>query len=553
MIGVFGDKLAERLDGGVLLTFCPLPVGEKDHGAAGGLGIGVFRDDGLECSEISSLVQGGTGGFLAAFLDSAINDKRGGPDGNEDGKNDEILLIAIEKLLEGIRALGDFCEWHWGFWGICGHDVEGAILRRPDQSGDCAEINAEVWNGIDFHQLLISAGVFHGHSEEGSIGCPGMSKRLYVVAGELSGDAHGAGLLRSLKSQVAAVEIHGVGGPEMAAVAGPGLKDWVEDAAVMGLWEVLKRYGWFKERFEEMLGDLKEFRPDVLLLIDYPGFNLRFAEAVKAACPETRIVYYISPQVWAWKKGRIPKIVRLVDEMLCLFPFEREIFEKAGLKTTFAGHPLVDELEEKRLPDVIRDENLVGLFPGSREREVARLFPMMIESAKKLKAWRSDLKFEVPAASAKLADQIRNLLAQAGAGDLVSVNLGESHSLMQRACCAVIASGTATLEAAFYGLPYCLVYRVAPLTYAVAKVVVTIRFIGIVNILAGKEVVEELIQSRAEPDAVSRSLRAFLESPEKRSALQARLAETTGKLGEAGAHERAAEVVAGWLLGKPAV
>ena len=231
----------------------------------------------------------------------------------------------------------------------------------------------------------------------------------------------------------------------------------------------------------------------------------------------------------------------------------RRFFEGAGLKTTFAGHPLVDELEEKRLPGVVRHENLVGLFPGSREREVARLFPMMIESAKKLKAWRSDLKFEVPAASAKLAEQIRDLLAQAGAGDLVSVNLGESHSLMQRACCAVIASGTATLEAAFYGLPYCLVYRVAPLTYAVAKVVVTIQFIGIVNILAGEEVVEELIQSRAEPDAVARSLRAFLESPEKRSALQARLAETTGKLGEAGAHERAAEVVAGWLLGKPAV
>jgi lipid-A-disaccharide synthase len=376
-----------------------------------------------------------------------------------------------------------------------------------------------------------------------------MSKRLYVVAGELSGDAHGAGLLRVLKARVPALEVHGVGGPEMAAVAGSGLCDWVEDAAVMGVWEVLKRYGWFKERFERMLGELVTFRPDVLLLIDYPGFNLRFADAVKKASPETRIVYYISPQVWAWNKGRIPKMVRLLDEMLCLFPFEQPIFQDAGLKTTFVGHPLVDELEEKRDAGLRRDETLVGLFPGSREREVARLFPMMIATAKLLKSWRADLTFEVPAASAKLAVQIRGLLEQAGAGDLITVNSGESHSLMQRACCAVIASGTATLEAAYYGLPYCLVYRVAPLTYAAAKVLVKIKLIGIVNILAGEEVVEELVQGKAKPAAVAKSLQGFLESPEKRAALQVRLAETCAKLGGPGAHERAAEAVAGWLTG----
>ncbi len=225
----------------------------------------------------------------------------------------------------------------------------------------------------------------------GRVACGGMAKRLYVVAGELSGDAHGAGLLRALKTMVPAVEIHGVGGPGMAGVAGPGVCDWVEDAAVMGVWEVLKRYGWFKERFARMLEELRAFRPDVLLLIDYPGFNLRFAEAVKRECPETRMVYYISPQVWAWNKGRIPKMVRLLDEMLCLFPFEQPIFHDAGLKTTFVGHPLVDELEEQRMPQVRRDERLVGLFPGSREREIARLFPMMVETAKRLKAWQQRL------------------------------------------------------------------------------------------------------------------------------------------------------------------
>ncbi len=375
-----------------------------------------------------------------------------------------------------------------------------------------------------------------------------MSKRLYVVAGELSGDLHGAGLLRSLKSMVPALEIHGAGGPGMASVAGPGLTDWVEDAAVMGVWEVLKRYGWFKERFGKMLAELKEFRPDVLVLIDYPGFNLRFAKAVRKECPETRIVYYISPQVWAWNKGRIPKMVELLDEMLCLFPFEQPIFQNAGLKTTFVGHPLVDELEEKRIPGVLRDEVLVGLFPGSREREVARLFPMMIETAKLLKSWRADLRFEVPAASAKLAAQIRGLIGEADATNLIDINTCESLSLMQRACCAVIASGTATLEAAYFGLPYCLVYRVAPLTYAAAKVLVKIKFIGIVNILAGREVVRELIQGHARPRMVSGILKGFLESREKREVLGAELAETTAMLGGPGAHERAARAVAGWLV-----
>ncbi|NQX00290.1 lipid-A-disaccharide synthase [bacterium] len=374
-----------------------------------------------------------------------------------------------------------------------------------------------------------------------------MSKRVYVVAGELSGDAHGAGLLRALQAMVPGLVVHGVGGPEMREVAGEGLRDWVEDAAVMGVWEVLKRYGWFKERFGEMRAELKKFQPDVLLLIDYPGFNLRFAEAVKRDCPQTRIVYYISPQVWAWNKGRIPKMVRLLDEMLCLFPFEQPIFQNAGLKTTFVGHPLVDELEERRIAGVTRDERLVGLFPGSREREIARLFPLMIESAKRLKSWQGGLKFEVPAASAKLAEQIRQLIAEAGAGDLIEVTTGASHSLMQRACCAVIASGTATLEAAYYGLPYCLVYRLAPLSYMTAKVVVKIERIGLVNILAGEGVVEEFIQARAEPVAVMEALKAFLVSPAKREALRARLAETSDKLGGLGAHERAARAVAGWL------
>jgi lipid-A-disaccharide synthase len=374
-----------------------------------------------------------------------------------------------------------------------------------------------------------------------------MAKRIFVVAGELSGDAHGAGLLRSLRQKLPELEISGVGGPEMAAIAGAGLVDWVEEAAVMGVWEVLKRYSWFKERFAEIMESLRLFEPTVLLLIDYPGFNLRFAAAVKREFPEIRIVYYISPQVWAWNQGRIPKMVELLDEMLCLFPFEQPIFQNAGLKTTFVGHPLVDELERERNPSGPRDPQLLGFFPGSREREVARLLPTMIETARILSAQWPDLRFEIPAASPKIATQIRQLLAESGASERLTVTAGGSHALMQRAGCAVIASGTATLEAAYYGLPYCLVYRVAPLTYVLGRMLVKIKFIGLVNILAGEEVVEELIQAAATPRAVARAMSEFLANPAKGIALQGRLAETAAKLGGEGAHERAATAVAAWL------
>ncbi len=368
-----------------------------------------------------------------------------------------------------------------------------------------------------------------------------------MVAGELSGDAHGAGLLRALIKLAPGLKIAGAGGPEMAAVAGTGLNDWVEDAAVVGLWEVLKHYSWFKERFHAMLEEVLAFRPDVLVLIDYPGFNLRFAEAVRRACPDTRQVYYISPQVWAWNRRRVPKMAGLLDEMLCLFPFEQPIFEAAGLLTKFVGHPLVDELEERRLKEVTRDDTLVGLFPGSREREVARLFPVMLETAKRLLTWRGDLRFKAPAASPKLGLRMRHMVAEAKAGAHVEIVTGGSHALMQRACCGVIASGTATLEAAYLGLPYCLTYKVAWPTYLAGRLLVRLKHLGLVNILAGEEVVEEFIQADADAAQISVALQQFLQNPELRAKLQARLAQTAAKLGGTGAHARAAQAVAAWL------
>jgi lipid-A-disaccharide synthase len=371
-------------------------------------------------------------------------------------------------------------------------------------------------------------------------------KRIYVVAGEMSGDAHAAGLLHELVVMSEGLEIFGAGGPEMKIVSDGRVNDWVEDAAVMGIIEVLKRYSWFKQRFDEMLSEIKRLKPEVLLLVDYPGFNLRFAEAVKRELPETKLVYYISPQVWAWNKKRIPKMVDLLDEMLCLFPFEQPIFQNAGLATTHVGHPLVDELAENRYQGE-REKNLVGLFPGSREREIAKLFPMMIKSAAMLKKARPDLTFSAPAATPKLEATMRQMISEAGAASWISVTSGGSHELMQKATCGIIASGTATLEAAVYGLPYCLVYKLAWTTYFLGKLLVKIKFIGIVNILAGEKVVEEFIQVDASPSRVSDWVLEMMEDEAKRTALVHRLGEISNQLGEQGTHRRAAVRVASWL------
>lgn len=373
-----------------------------------------------------------------------------------------------------------------------------------------------------------------------------MSGSLYVVAGEMSGDAHAAGLLESLLRLRPGLRVCGAGGPKMRAVAGEEIRDWVDQAGVMGVVEVLKHYSFFKRSFHEMLAEIRELRPEVLLLVDYPGFNFRFAAAVRRELPETKIVQYVCPQVWAWKKRRIPKMVELFDEVLCLLPFEPEIFDGTGLKASFVGHPLVDELEAERVA-VARDPKRVALMPGSREAEVEKLFPAMLETAGRLRDRDPELVFEVPAARPALREKMESMAAGAGLGEALVIREGGAHELMQRAACGVVASGTATVEAAYYGLPYCLVYKLAWPTYLIARMVVTIEFIGLINILAKEEVVEEFIQSDVDACEISRSLEKFLRSPGEVEALQARMAETVALLGGTGAHERAAAAVSRWF------
>jgi len=366
-------------------------------------------------------------------------------------------------------------------------------------------------------------------------------KRLFLVAGELSGDNHGAGLMRALLDADSDIQLGGLGGSQMRAIA-PAIDDWLEQAAVLGIWEVLKKYGYFKAKMEETVARIEAERPDAVVLIDYPGFNLRLAQRLRDRGYAGKLIFYISPQVWAWKKGRVKTMAKLLDRMICIFPFEKELYENSGLVTDFAGHPLVDSLIRKQREDIERDDNLVALLPGSREREIESLFVSMVGAAIRLRAKRPALKFATAAANPALEKRMREIAAEAGLDDL-EFAAGGVHELMQQAAVGVVASGTATLEAAYFGLPYALVYRVAWPTYAIGRMLVQVDFLGIVNILAGREVVRELLQGRASAESIAGELGRLLDDRTARENLQADLAETVAQLGGGGAYREAAKSV----------
>jgi lipid-A-disaccharide synthase len=346
----------------------------------------------------------------------------------------------------------------------------------------------------------------------------------------------------------------GAGGPNMRAIAADPFEDWIAEAGVLGLWDVLKHYGYFRQKFHRMIEQIEETKPDAIVLVDYPGFNLRLAKALRTRRFPGKILFYISPQVWAWNRGRIPKMARLLDLMICVFPFERPMYEASGLHTVFVGHPLLEALAAEK-SGVAREENLLGLFPGSREREVKRIFPIMVEASRLIRQRRPDVRLEAAAASESHADRMRQM-----AGDLpIMIGSGTAHQLMQRACAGVVCSGTATLEAAFFGLPYCLVYRVAWLTFEVGRRLVDVDCLGIINILnnykqnppadprlpakPAPHVVREFIQHFATPEALASEALRLLNDPHTRSRLVANVNEIVATLEAQGATRRASQAI----------
>jgi len=369
-------------------------------------------------------------------------------------------------------------------------------------------------------------------------------RRLYIIAGELSGDTHGAGLLAALRELRPDWQFSGLGGAKMRAVGGEGITDWVETAGVVGLWEVLKMYGYFKKQFNETVSTILHECPAAVVLVDYPGFNLRVAEALRQGGYAGKLIYYISPQVWAWKKGRVKTMARVLDLMICIFPFEKPFYEASGLRTAFGGHPMVDRAAALRV-GVEREPGLIGWFPGSRKNEVRRLFPVMLAAARKIREQLPGARFAVSAANPALAELMRGLAEQAGMPEAVGwIETGTVYELMQRVEVGAVASGTATLEAACLGLPYALVYQVNWLTYVVGKSVVKIKHLGMVNILAGREVVRELVQQALTADSLAAEMQRLAGDAAARQRLLTDLEEVVASLGQPGAYRHAAELMA---------
>jgi lipid-A-disaccharide synthase len=426
---------------------------------------------------------------------------------------------------------------------------------------------------------------------------------IYFVAGEVSADNHGAALMRSLRMLDPELKFIGRGGPQMQQVAGAQFKNWISDAAVLGLWEVLRKYGYFREQFRQTLNEIQESKPDAVVLIDYPGFNLRLARALRRQSQRQKTIYYISPQVWAWNRARIKKMAHLIDLVLCIFPFEVDLYAASGLRAVFVGHPMIERLETQKI-DTHRDQNLIGLFPGSRSREVRKIFPVMIEAARGLLQSNPTLRFQVAAASEQLSDEMREMVAphlnplssgraeakaeaernelshqtsasstgtakmqvapnesshqtplhlSSGEGRVrgakrpllhaIEIAVGQTAAIMQRASVGIVASGSATLEAAYFGMPFVLIYKVAWPTYVAARLVVNVDFLGMPNLLAGKEVVPEFIQHEAKPDAIVKAVRLLMEDSPARDRMISDFDATTSKLGGTGASERAAQAI----------
>ena len=368
-------------------------------------------------------------------------------------------------------------------------------------------------------------------------------KTIYFVAGEVSADNHGAALMHCLRELDRELKFIGRGGPQMQQRAGKQFKNWIGDAAVLGLWEVLRKYGYFREQFRETLKEIQESKPDAVVLIDYPGFNLRLARALQS--PQQKIIYYISPQVWAWNPGRVKRMARSVDLVLCIFPFEADLYKKSGIRAVFVGHPMMERLQARKI-NVERDSNLIGLFPGSRSREVRKIFPIMMETARQLLRRKPTLHFQVAAASEELAGEMNSATAaleEFHDREPIQIKVGKTAEIMQWAWAGIVASGSATLEAAYFRMPFVLVYKVAWPTYLAARALVNVNYLGMPNLLADKEVVPEFIQQQARPGTIAKVMGPLVEDVHAREEMISAFDAIISKLGGGGASEHAAQAI----------
>lgn len=372
-------------------------------------------------------------------------------------------------------------------------------------------------------------------------------KRIWILAGEASGDLYGARLAEELRRLAAekgeTLELSGMGGPRMIAAGIPVKVDSTE-LGVMGLVEVLKLLFTFIGVYFKLVIAARRERPDATVLIDYPGFNLLFALAMKIL--GIRVVWYISPHLWVWGKWRKPVLARLCSRMLVIFPFETEVFAGTGLRCDFVGHPLIDIVAERRDPTIRRDPDAFLLLPGSRKMEIARLFPAMLDCLVPLVKERPGLFFHLAAPREKIARQCGAILAdyrrRHPETPEVAISVGDTGEWLQRAGTGLAASGTVTVESAIAGLPLVVGYRLNWITLLIASLVVRLYrgFFTMTNIIADRAVYKEFLQYHFRPKELLPAIREILPGGERRREVEEGMAEVRELLSDRDAEHSAA-------------
>ncbi|MFC1658016.1 lipid-A-disaccharide synthase [Candidatus Omnitrophota bacterium] len=369
-----------------------------------------------------------------------------------------------------------------------------------------------------------------------------MGKKILIVAGEASSDLHAASLVREIRALMPSWEFFGLGGAKMEK-QGVRLYANIVDLAVVGFFEVLKNFKKFKALFNQLLGEVNRLNPDLAILIDYPGFNLRLAiELKKRNIP---IVYYISPQVWAWGRNRIKLIKKVVSKMIVIFKFEEELYRQAAIPVHFVGHPFLDIVRPDSGLNLPSAKTTIALLPGSREAEVNRLLPLMLESAAIIRKKIPESQFIVLRSSSVKEGLYDSIISDYKLP--VYVFSDKTYAGLVSSDFAMIASGSATLESAILEKPFLVIYKVSWLSWACLRPIIKIPYIGLVNIVAGRKIIKEFIQFRATADRIANYIVKTLADPLKMSSLKNELSELKQLLGEKGASKRAAEIIADLL------
>jgi len=368
-------------------------------------------------------------------------------------------------------------------------------------------------------------------------------KNIMIIAGEVSGDYIGAALIEELKKLDKNINIFGLGGDRMEE-AGMHILYHINRMAFLGFAEVVKHIPFIKRVQRELVSTIKENDISYAVLIDYPGFNLNFAKKLKAI--GVKIIYYISPQVWAWGGGRIKKIKNLVDKMLVVFPFEEELYRKNDINVELVGHPLVERIDDYKFlsrEDLLHkfnlpDKEILLVMPGSREHEVDKIFPEVIKGAVRIAA---DYDLQVIVACS--ANFEENIFHNSVFSKNFKVVKGFTYDLMKYSKIGIIKSGTSTLEAGIFGLPMVIVYKTSILTYLIGKSLVKVDNIGMANIISGEKIVPELIQNGVNADSVYSECKKILSDNTLYMKIKDKLSQLKAKLGSAGASGRAAKII----------